>query len=80
MYELHDPSNLVYDLSLGFSTNEDPGQGPPQGNAFAGWVRTGTSGITANVLGRSNCDAYASGVRLTTARPWSSARTSATRG
>lgn len=57
MWEIFDPSNLVYDTNLG-ATQDDSGSGPP--NDFSGWVRTGNNASLsgAGSAGSSNCDAW----------------------
>jgi len=58
MWEILDPSNLRYDITLGL-TREDSGFGPPQ--VFGGWVRTG--GLprrTVFIEGAANCGAWTS--------------------
>ena len=56
IWEIFDPSNLVYDSnnSAAFEALEDQGSGPP--TATYGWVRTGL------MKGSANCDAYTSDV------------------
>ena len=45
LYEIHEPSNLSYDTTLG-ETHEDDGEGPPQDDS--GWIRTGLGIADAN--------------------------------
>ena len=56
IWELADPSNLIYNTSLGFSL-VDSGDGPPRVN---GWVRTGGSARTSGNPGQVNCNAWQS--------------------
>src|SRR5262249_19001642 len=64
IYEILNPSNLKYDIKLGW-TLADSGEGPP--TASIGWIRTGfaSSGQTsiASTPGQDNCRAW------TTANP-----------
>ncbi len=54
MWELLNPSNLRYNTSLGYTT-DDSGQGPPSN--VRGWVRTGNvSNSTNGTVGTDNCD------------------------
>jgi len=55
--EILDPSNLVYDTTVGY-TLTDSGQGPP--TSLAGWVRTGTASSGVNTPGQGNCLAWTS--------------------
>jgi hypothetical protein len=55
LWEIADPSNLVYNTDLG-SHLSDSGQGPP---AMSGWVRTGYISGT-EVTGRANCSLWTS--------------------
>ncbi len=57
MWEILDPSNLVYNVNLG-ATQDDSGQGPP--NDFDGWVRTGNNASTGGSPGSANCNAWIS--------------------
>ncbi len=57
MWEILDPSNLLYDTELG-DTQEDAGQGPP--NDFDGWVRTGNNATPGGSAGSANCNAWTS--------------------
>jgi hypothetical protein len=57
IWEILDPSNLVYDSSLGF-TLPDIGSGPPAG--ALGWVRTGYLDNTSATPGRGNCNGWSS--------------------
>ena len=64
LWEILDPSNLVYNSALGWDWTElplvsDMGQGPP--THWTGWVRTGyASGSSDQIPGRDNCDAWTS--------------------
>jgi hypothetical protein len=57
MWEILDPSNLLYDTELG-DTQDDAGQGPP--NDFDGWVRTGNNASGGGSAGSANCEAWTS--------------------
>ncbi len=46
IYEIHEPSNLSYNTTLGV-TQGDSGGGPP--NGAAGWARTGGGGHSCNL-------------------------------
>ncbi len=56
LWEIFDPSNLVYDTALGHPSGD--GSGPPEFNI--GWIRTGGgSGVGQNdTPGERNCGAY----------------------
>jgi hypothetical protein len=56
LWEIFDPSNLVYDTALGHTSGD--GSGPPEFNI--GWIRTGGgSGVGQNdTPGERNCAAY----------------------
>ena len=56
MWEIHDPSNLAYDTSLGHVL-ADSGSGPSN---FSGWIRTGGDAVLAPIPGFANCSAWAS--------------------
>ena len=56
MWEILDPSNLEYNLTLG-TTSADMGYGPP---GLYGWVRTGWGAETMDSAGEANCDAWSS--------------------
>ena len=60
IWEILDPSNLVYDTSLGF-VQADSGQGPPTYQWAHGWIRTGyyTDYVTATA-GLANCNSWTS--------------------
>jgi hypothetical protein len=58
IWEIADPTNLIYDTTLGFTLPTDVGQGPPTN--FYGWVRTGAASYTGNSPGRSNCGVWTS--------------------
>ena len=58
LWEIHDPSNLRYDTTLGFTT-ADSGSGPPASLNSNGWIRTGNvASPGSGVLGQSNCSAW----------------------
>ena len=57
MWEILDPSNLLYNVSRG-ATQDDSGDGPP--NDLDGWVRTGNNASGAGSAGSANCDAWTS--------------------
>ena len=57
LWEMHDPSNLEYETSLGF-TKADSGFGPPTGSNARGWVRTGFEASTTAIAGQGNCNAW----------------------
>src|SRR5437899_259888 len=48
LWEIHEPSNLSYNTTLGL-TGKDTGQGPPSG--LSGWIRTGYGDTTEKVIG-----------------------------
>jgi hypothetical protein len=52
LWEILDPSNMVYNTTLGYTT-DDSGDGP--GTSAYGWVRTGANNYTSDSAGRSNC-------------------------
>ena len=54
LWEILDPSNLVYNTALGYTT-DDSGQGPP--TTRNGWVRTGYEKSLSGA-GQGNCDAW----------------------
>ncbi len=54
MWEIHDPSNLEYDTSLG-QVQADSGSGPS--NRF-GWIRTGSGLSASGPAGGTNCAAW----------------------
>jgi len=56
LWEIHDPSVLKYDTTLGL-TADDSGSGPPNEAVGFGWVRTGGSKLFGNPLppGTANC-------------------------
>lgn len=64
LWEIVDPSNLVYNGTLGWDWPElsmvsDRGQGPP--SHWQGWVRTGyVSSNSTGIPGNDNCDAWIS--------------------
>jgi len=60
LWEILDPSNLKYDTSLGFTT-DDSGLGPPAYNSTA-WVRTGwgSEASFSEKTGRDNCNTWTS--------------------
>lgn len=53
LYELSDPTNLVYVSSPSAKVRADQGTGPVAG--WWGWVRTGVDSSVANVAGQANC-------------------------
>ncbi len=57
LWEIADPSNLVYNTALG-RIKPDSGQGPP--TAQPGWVRTGNDSHGALPSGNANCNAWTS--------------------
>lgn len=58
LWEIFDPSNGVYESSIGFR-QADSGSGPPAG--MPGWIRTGTNSRTVpGLAGFDNCAAYTS--------------------
>ena len=57
MWELLDPSSLIYNTFLG-RTYADSGQGPPSGQW--GWVRTGYDSSSTDTVGTGNCDSWTS--------------------
>ena len=58
IWEIADPTNLIYDTTLGFTLPTDIGQGPP--TDWYGWVRTGANDYTEDSVGHSNCDGWTS--------------------
>jgi len=57
LWELLDPSNLDYNLSLGYDHSPgDQGSGPPSGEQ--GWVRTGGVPSIGTGAGNGNCGAW----------------------
>lgn len=58
MWEIHDPTSLLYDATLGH-TRDDSGSGPP---VAAGWIRTGNDDASVNLgggeVGANNCDGW----------------------
>lgn len=60
IWEILDPSALVYDTSLGY-TQADSGQGPPSYHWAHGWVRTGYwAADGGSAAGIANCQAWTS--------------------
>ena len=66
IWELADPSSLIYKTSLGL-TSTDSGEGPPVAIPFlsgvlpvSGWIRTGYNPWSADTAGRANCTAWLS--------------------
>lgn len=57
LWEILDPSNLRYDITLGYVRN-DSGHGPP--TSARGWVRTGYNSDTGTTIGRANCGLWES--------------------
>ncbi|SRR6266496_1240567 len=58
LWEIHEPSNLRYDTTLGF-TADDSGSGPPTGKSALGWIRTGLPAASSG-NGLANCNAWTS--------------------
>jgi hypothetical protein len=56
-YEIHEPTSLTYNKTLGFNL-ADSGQGPPV--ATQGWVRTGLLAEVSNTAGVANCNVWTS--------------------
>jgi hypothetical protein len=57
LWEIHEPSNLIYDTALGL-TQDDSGSGPP---SRYGWIRTGRSASSSGQFpGVGNCNAWSS--------------------
>lgn len=61
LWEIFDPSNLKYDTSLGFTT-DDSGSGPPSGVSEVGWVRTGRGKESSNTVNAPNCAAWTNSI------------------
>ena len=60
IWEILDPSNLVYDTNLGL-VQADSGQGPPTYQYAHGWVRTGYhTDYVAATPGLANCNSWSS--------------------
>jgi hypothetical protein len=58
-WEIMDVTNLQYDTSLGY-TSDDSGSGPPTTGAD-GWIRTGAMSFTKGLnIGMANCSAWTS--------------------
>ncbi len=57
MWEIADPSNLLYNTTLG-KTDADSGSGPAAGSP--GWVRTGFINSTSTIAGHANCSGWTS--------------------
>ena len=57
LWEIADPSNLLYNTTLG-RTSSDSGQGPITG--ANGWIRTGFIDDTTSTTGHANCDGWTS--------------------
>jgi hypothetical protein len=57
LWEILEPSNLTYNTTLGFVT-DDSGSGPPVG--VAGWIRTGWQEDVLPTRGLANCHAWTS--------------------
>jgi len=56
LWEIHEPSTLIYDIKLG-EVRDDSGSGPPEG--FLGWIRTGNTSISnSGIPGIANCSAW----------------------
>jgi hypothetical protein len=80
MWEILDPSNMVYDTSLG-TTQADSGEGPPSYPGAHGWVRTGyTFASIESEAGLGNCDGWTSslsqeyGTRIDLRSDWTESR------
>jgi hypothetical protein len=58
LWEILDPSNLVFDEAAPSVTRTDVGGGPP--TELVGWVRTGYSANVSNTAGHANCSAWTS--------------------
>ena len=56
IWEIADPTNLIYDSTLGLTFHTDTGAGPP--TDWYGWVRTGTNDYIGDSAGRSNCNGW----------------------
>jgi len=56
LWEIHEPSNLIYNTELG-STLGDSGFGPPD---VQGWIRTGQSANDFGNAGAANCNVWTS--------------------
>ena len=56
IWEIHDPTSLLYDTTLG-ATQDDAGSGPPN---TKGWIRTGNESDDVNLgggeVGANNCN------------------------
>lgn len=59
LWEILDPSNLIYDTDLGRS-QDDSGSGPPTYPSAHGWLRTGYSSSGSGSAGMANCRAWSS--------------------
>ena len=57
LWEILDPSNLVYNNDLGVDA-PDSGEGPP--TTWTGWVRTGYNTDHGAIVGHANCDGWTS--------------------
>jgi hypothetical protein len=55
VWEILDPSNLAYDVTLGYE-EADSGQGPP--SCTLGWVRTGNINDASIIVGSGNCNTW----------------------
>lgn len=55
MWEIFDPSTLVYDKALG-EGGGDAGEGPPTDHL--GWIRTGWVAVDSAIAGEGNCKAW----------------------
>jgi hypothetical protein len=61
LWEIADPSNLRYNIALGFA-QADSGGGPPADEAYMlGWVRTGYVSDHSSTPGRANCNGWTVG-------------------
>lgn len=76
MWEIADPSNLLYNTTLG-KTDDDSGSGPAAG--APGWVHTGFIDSTSSIAGHGNCNGWTSldgthyGTTATLPDTWTSA-------
>jgi hypothetical protein len=58
LWQISDPSTLVYDTTRG-ATRTDAGSGPPTG--LTGWIRTGYASSSGTITeGQDNCSAWSS--------------------
>ena len=59
LWEIHDPTYLRYNATLGY-TKADTGSGPPAGAGAHGWIRTGGTDLLGPFPGSGNCLAWTS--------------------